>query len=151
MTKCAFTGVACLFLLFVSCAQDAPKSSPPIDPVDQQNDLPEIPATQDQPERLLPSQLPTISDPMFIVGTTTYGSKYDAGKWFSRPLEKPYLGTITEDGTVPVMISFGGGLTAGVSNGGLNREAQQFAYPNLVARQMGIADFKYATLQRSRS
>ncbi len=142
MKKYVFTGVACLFLLFASCAQDMPKSSPPVDPVDKQNDRPEIPTTPDEPERLLPSQLPTISDPMFITGTTTYESKYDAGKWFSRPLEKPYLGTITNDGALPAMISFGGGLTAGVSNGGLNREAQLFAYPNLIARQMGIADFK---------
>ncbi len=142
MKKYVFTGVACLFLLFASCTQDMPKSSPPVDPVDKQNDPPEIPTTPDEPERLLPSQLPTISDPMFITGTTTYESKYDAGKWFSRPLEKPYLGTITNDGALPAMISFGGGLTAGVSNGGLNREAQLFAYPNLIARQMGIADFK---------
>lgn len=146
MKTYVFWGVACLFLSFLSCAQDAPNSSPSANPVDQQEDPPLIPATSDQPERLLPSQLPTISDPMFITGTTTYTSKYNAGKWFSRPLDKPYLGLLAKEGSVPAMISFGGGLTAGVSNGGLNREAQQFAYPNLVARQMGIADFKTPVL-----
>ncbi|SDG11677.1 hypothetical protein SAMN04487996_11591 [Dyadobacter soli] len=142
MKKYVFSGVACLFLSLMSCAQDAPKSSPPIDPVDQQDDPPVVPTATEEPERTLPSQLPTISDPMFMTGTTPYESKYDAGKWFLRPLEKPYLGTITKSGNDPAMISFGGGLTAGVSNGGLNREGQQFAYPNLVARQMGVANFK---------
>lgn len=142
MKTYVFWGVACLFLSFLSCAQDAPYSSPSVNPVDQQEDPPLIPTTSEQLERLLPSQLPTISDPMFITGTTTYTSKYDAAKWFLRPLDKPYLGLLAKEGSVPAMISFGGGLTAGVSNGGLNREAQQFAYPNLVARQMGIADFK---------
>lgn len=41
----------------------------------------------------------------------------------------------------PKMIAFGGGLTAGLTNGGLYREGQLFAYPNLVAIQMGIGDF----------
>lgn len=142
MKKYVFTGVACLSLWFIGCAQDAPKHIPQPDPVAEQEDPSVTPVTSDPQERILPSQLPTISDPMFVTGTTTYESKLDAGRWFSRPLDKPHLGTITENGAVPVMVAFGGGLTAGVSNGGLNREAQQFAYPNLVARQMGIADFK---------
>ncbi|GAB2767543.1 hypothetical protein GCM10027275_07430 [Rhabdobacter roseus] len=39
------------------------------------------------------------------------------------------------------MVAFGGGLTAGVMNGGLYREGQQLAYPNLVAHQLGLTDF----------
>jgi hypothetical protein len=39
------------------------------------------------------------------------------------------------------LISVGGGLTAGVQNGGLYREGQLTAYPNLVARQLGSNDF----------
>ncbi len=36
------------------------------------------------------------------------------------------------------IIAFGGGLTAGFRNGGLFRESQQWAYPHLIARQMGV-------------
>jgi hypothetical protein len=149
MKKYVFTGVACLSLCFMGCAQDAPKVSPPSDPVSQQEDTPIIPDVPDPQVRLLPSQLPTIGDPMYITGTTTYESKFDAGRWFNRPIDKSNLGTITKNGSTPVMSAFGGGLTCGVSNGGLNREAQQFAYPNLVARQMGITDFKTPLLDES--
>lgn len=36
-------------------------------------------------------------------------------------------------------VAIGGSITAGVMNGGLYRAAQQAAYPNLLARQMGLA------------
>jgi hypothetical protein len=36
------------------------------------------------------------------------------------------------------VISLGGALTSGYRNDGLYREAQQWAYPNLLARQMGV-------------
>jgi hypothetical protein len=142
MKKYVFTGIACVSLCIISCAQEARNSFPPSEPVDQQDDPPIPSVTPDRPERILPSQLPIIADPMFITGTTEHQSKFDAGKWFDRPIDKPDLGAIAKNGTTPAMIAFGGGLTGGVSNGGLNREAQQFAYPNLVARQMGISDFK---------
>lgn len=146
MKKYVFTGVVCLSLVVVSCAQKVPDSYSPPTPVYQQEDPPVTPAHQ---ERTLPSQLPTIADPMFLTGTTTYQSKFDAGRWFGKPVERPDLGIITKNGAVPLMIAFGGGLTGGVSNGGLNREAQQFAYPNLVARQMGILDFKTPLLDEN--
>jgi hypothetical protein len=139
MKKYFFTCLVSLFFLAFSCAQKTSQEPGPI---------PGIPSTEEEtpaetnPERLLPSQLPTIAYPMFVTGTTTYHSKLKPEAWFARPIEKADLGTLANPGKVPHMIAFGGGLTAGVSNGGLNREAQQFAYPNLVARQMGISDFK---------
>lgn len=36
------------------------------------------------------------------------------------------------------IIAFGGGLTAGFRNGGLFREGQEWAYPHLIARQVGV-------------
>ncbi len=36
------------------------------------------------------------------------------------------------------IIAFGGSLTAGFRNGGLFREGQQWAYPHLIARQIGV-------------
>ena len=45
-------------------------------------------------------------------------------------------------GTQPRYVAVGGSLTAGFRNGGLYREAQLTAYPNLIARQMGLTDFR---------
>ncbi|MCE7058706.1 hypothetical protein [Dyadobacter sp. CY343] len=139
MKKYFFTCLVSLSFLAFSCAQKTSQEPGPI---------PGVPSTEEETpaetntERLLPSQLPTIAYPMFVTGTTTYHSKLKPEAWFARPIEKADLGSLANPGKVPHMIAFGGGLTAGVSNGGLNREAQQFAYPNLVARQMGISDFK---------
>lgn len=36
------------------------------------------------------------------------------------------------------IIAFGGSLTAGFQNGGLFREGQQWAYPHLISRQIGV-------------
>ncbi|RYU94610.1 SGNH/GDSL hydrolase family protein [Emticicia agri] len=38
--------------------------------------------------------------------------------------------------------AIGGGLTAGWRDGGLYRQGQQTAYPNLIAHQMGLVNFK---------
>ena len=51
------------------------------------------------------------------------------------------LGTLVKAGQPLRMIALGGSLTAGVRNGGLYREGQLTAYPNLVARQIGLSDF----------
>lgn len=45
-------------------------------------------------------------------------------------------------GGEPRYVAIGGSLTAGFRNGGLYREAQQTAFPNLIARQMGLNDFQ---------
>lgn len=47
------------------------------------------------------------------------------------------------------IIAFGGALTAGFRNGGLFREGQQWAYPNLIARQMGVP-FEQPLFSKSR-
>jgi GDSL-like Lipase/Acylhydrolase len=49
---------------------------------------------------------------------------------------KPASGTQTR------YVAVGGSLTAGFRNGGLYREAQLTTYPNLIARQMGLTDFR---------
>ncbi len=45
-------------------------------------------------------------------------------------------------GTEPRYLAVGGSLTAGIRNGGLYREAQLTSYPNLIARQMGLKNFR---------
>ena len=54
----------------------------------------------------------------------------------------PDMGTILKSGEKLNMVAMGGGMTAGVRNGGLYRYGQMTAYPNLVARQMGMTDFQ---------
>jgi hypothetical protein len=138
MKKYVFTGVVCLSLVIVSCAQQAEKVMQPA------AEIPHVEAdtVASQQNRLLPSAHPAANFSMFFVEPTTYQSKLNAVEWFGEPVQRPDLGTLAVKGELPHMIAFGGGMTAGVSNGGLNREAQQFAYPNLVAHQMGITDFK---------
>lgn len=136
MKKYVFTGVACLSLLAVSCAQDAEQLTQPEEAPHEQTET-----GGPEEERLLQSSHPAISFSMFFVEPTTYQSSLNVAAWFGRPVERPDLGALAPGKDLPHMIAFGGGMTAGVSNGGLNREGQQFAYPNLVARQMGIAGF----------
>jgi hypothetical protein len=52
------------------------------------------------------------------------------------------MGNILKSGEKLNMVALGGGMTAGMRNGGLYRYGQMTAYPNLVARQMGMTDFQ---------
>ncbi|MCF0054141.1 hypothetical protein [Dyadobacter sp. CY356] len=54
----------------------------------------------------------------------------------------------TNSTTEPLMISIGEGVEAGYRDGGLYRQGQLTAYPNLVARQMGLADFDQALFEK---
>ncbi|GLU55987.1 hypothetical protein [Dyadobacter frigoris] len=48
----------------------------------------------------------------------------------------------------PLMISIGEGVEAGYRDGGLYRQGQLTSYPNLVARQMGLAGFDQALFEK---
>ncbi|WP_159467147.1 hypothetical protein [Dyadobacter sp. 3J3] len=50
--------------------------------------------------------------------------------------------------TEPLMISIGDAVEAGYRDGGLYRQGQLTSYPNLVARQMGLADFDQALFEK---
>ncbi|MFD1140980.1 hypothetical protein ACFQ4C_07665 [Larkinella insperata] len=77
----------------------------------------------------------------FLNGPTTYVSEVTPEAWLNRPVQTPDYGRMLAKGTAIRMIAVGGGMTAGAQNGGLYREGQLTAYPNLVARQVGMADF----------
>ncbi|WP_031529852.1 SGNH/GDSL hydrolase family protein [Dyadobacter crusticola] len=62
-------------------------------------------------------------------------------EWLSAPLPTADFGRILKPGQEMEMVAFGGGLTAGVMNGGITRESQQTNYTNLLAHQMGIKNF----------
>lgn len=97
----------------------------------------------------LPTLNPLASFPEMVKGTVEYVSILKPEAWFNRPTSYSDLGEITSLTGKIQMVSFGGGLTAGVSNGGLNREGQQFAYPNLVAHQMGLDEFETPLFDQS--
>lgn len=50
--------------------------------------------------------------------------------------------------TEPLMISIGEAVEAGYRDGGLYRQGQLTSYPNLVARQMGLAGFDQALFEK---
>ncbi|MCE7071654.1 hypothetical protein LZG74_15150, partial [Dyadobacter sp. CY327] len=62
-------------------------------------------------------------------------------EWLSSELPLADFGRILKPGQEMEMVAFGGGLTAGVMNGGITRESQQTNYTNLLAHQMGIKNF----------
>lgn len=145
MKKYVFTGVVSLSLVCSGCAQDAEQV------MYQATEVPHVTADSLVPEQsnLLPSAHPAAGFSMFFVEPTAYQSRLNLAAWFGKEVARPDLGTLATNGELPHMIAFGGGITAGVSNGGLNREAQQCAYPNLVAHQMGIRDFNTPLLSEN--
>ncbi|KAA0993836.1 SGNH/GDSL hydrolase family protein [Dyadobacter aurulentus] len=68
--------------------------------------------------------------------------------WLSAPVPLADFGRILKAGQEMEMVAFGGGLTAGVMNGGITRESQQTNYTNLLAHQMGIKNFAMPLFER---
>lgn len=89
----------------------------------------------------LPSLHPMAKAKNAVHGDTILNSSPKLLAFLSNVHDKQDYGSITIGNASPVIACFGGGISAGVSNGGLYRESQLFSYPNLVARQMGIKDF----------
>lgn len=54
----------------------------------------------------------------------------------------------SKTGGEPVLVVLGQGVAAGYRDGGLFREGQITSYPNLVARQMGLTNFKQPLFER---
>lgn len=75
-------------------------------------------------------------------GSIQYESNLKFENWLPGPPLTPDLGRILPQGDVVNLITIGGGLTAGAQGGGLFRDGQLAAYPNLVAKQLGMVDFK---------
>lgn len=92
-------------------------------------------------EKLIEGSLHPMAYPSLLTGKTDYISTFRTDALPPLPANVE-LGTLVKPGQPLRMIALGGSLTAGVRNGGLYREGQLTAYPNLVARQMGMADFQ---------
>ena len=73
------------------------------------------------------------------VGDTTIRVKADKEVLPALPGKKADLASITKNLEANFrLLSVGGSLSSGFRDGGLYREAQLTAFPNLIARQMGV-------------
>ena len=74
------------------------------------------------------------------IGDTTIRVKADKDILPAQPTKKADLSAITITGNSNFrLLSVGGSLSAGFKDGGLYREGQLTAFPNLIARQMSVA------------
>ena len=86
--------------------------------------------------------LPRLIDSDFITGQTQVSVVQNPlANWLAAAPGGVNLGNL-QNGGAPVMLVFGDGLAAGWRDGGLFREGQQTAFPNLIAIQMGLKDFR---------
>jgi hypothetical protein len=92
---------------------------------------------------VLPPLYPFGNQTSFIKGqVSATASTANVSSFMTTRMAAPDMGTILKSGEKLNMVAMGGGMTAGVRNGGLYRYGQMTAYPNLVARQMGMTDFQ---------
>ena len=133
----------CGAVLLLSCTT----SELPPDKVGVTPTSPAIVVTNPNPDNfssILPGLYPFADTDrqFYIKEKTSYTSNMNVNALFSTKMASPDMGEIVKSGEKVNMVAIGGGLTAGFRNGGLYRAGQMTAYPNLVARQMGIADFQ---------
>ncbi len=89
-----------------------------------------------------PVFLKRLVEPEFVVGTSTVAFKASPlENWLATDSKFTGLSQLKAPGTATTLLVFGDGLAAGWKDGGLYRQGQQFAFPNLVARQIGLKDF----------
>lgn len=128
----------CTTVLLVSCSSEV---LPP--QVEVQPTTPPVvnPPSTTGNETLLPPLYPFSDKSYFIKGESSATASLDISAFFQGN-NTPNLGSIINNGEKLNMIAMGGGLTAGVRNGGLYRVGQMTAFPNLVAWQMGMSNFQ---------
>jgi len=73
------------------------------------------------------------------VGNTTIRVRPDKEVLPEKPAKAPDLSKIQKEAGKFRLVSVGGALSAGFRDGGLYREGQLTAFPNLIARQMGVS------------
>lgn len=93
-----------------------------------------VPYNSEDPLKAGEISLPVKPDPMF--------------SWTPQPGSVNLGGMTSKAGGEPVLMALGGGVAAGYRDGGLFREGQITSYPNLVARQMGLTNFKQPLFER---
>ncbi len=92
---------------------------------------------------VIPSLYPFGNQTSFIKGqVSAIVNTANVSSFLTTKMVAPDMGNILKSGEKLNMVALGGGMTAGMRNGGLYRYGQMTAYPNLVARQMGMTDFQ---------
>lgn len=98
---------------------------------------------------MVKSSMFPVSDNKFFKGKVIYSKKSNINSWFSILPTIKSIGDFAAKEKAVKMVSLGGGLSAGVRNGGLYRFGQITAFPNLVARQLGVKDFRTPLFSQS--
>lgn len=131
-------------VLLLSCTTDVQPDKQAQTPVTPTVGVTQPPVTPNNNfTDLLPSMYPFSDNDHFVKGQISLIPNLNSlNTFFNRQITTPNLGEVIKAGEKLNMVAMGGGMTAGVRNGGLYRAGQMTAYPNLVARQMGIADFQ---------
>ena len=135
--------LSCVVLL-LSCTTDVPpdNSVQPTDPTKVAAVSPPVTPLVNTASDVLPPLYPFGKETYFIKGQTSATPSLNVDAFFANKMATPNMGNLIKAGEKLNMVAMGGGMTAGVRNGGLYRAGQMTAYPNLVARQMGITDFQ---------
>ncbi|MCF0050264.1 hypothetical protein LXM25_09365 [Dyadobacter sp. LJ53] len=127
-----------LLVALIACNQPTPKwpDPKPIEPV-------YIPTAEDSARTRGPFMRihPMGQYPEMIHDNLERQPALKIEEWLSTTVPLADFGRILKPGQEMEMVAFGGGLTAGVMNGGITRESQQSNYTNLLAHQMGIKNF----------
>ncbi|MCE7067151.1 hypothetical protein [Dyadobacter sp. CY326] len=101
---------------------------------------PSIPNTGQMPD---PAFLKRYIDVGFIDGEVSKAPmESPLLPWLKKELRPFNNGNLNLTGTNTPLLAFGDGMSSGWTDGGLYRAGQQTAFPNLVARQMALKDFK---------
>ncbi|WP_035362169.1 hypothetical protein [Dyadobacter alkalitolerans] len=85
----------------------------------------------------------------FLKGTITNQSKVSEDSIAALNIPQADVGKVLVSGKNIQLIALGGGLTAGVRNGGLYRFGQLTAFPNLVAARFGVKGFQSPIFNRN--
>jgi len=122
----------------VTLQPDDPAKTPPLPPVV----TPPTSSPSDFTD-VLPSLYPFGDQKSFIKGQISLTANIaNVSNFLTTNIVAPALGSILKTGEKLNMVALGGGMTAGVRNGGLYRYGQITAFPNLVAHQMGMVNFQ---------
>jgi hypothetical protein len=62
--------------------------------------------------------------------------------FFTPVLAQVDLGALQKESKPIRYVALGGSLSAGVRDGGINQQSQVTSFPNLLAKQMGIVNFR---------
>ena len=136
--------LSCIVLL-LSCTTDVQTADPVKTPT----------ASLPAPVATLPAVTPAVDgvsrmyQAFAITGETSVTPKTDFV--LPVPTQKADISALRTTGSTATLnyIAIGGSLTAGYRNQGLTRESQMTAYPNLIANQMGLVNFKTPLFETS--